>query len=155
MKLSTSHILLGCLAFSQALAAAAAAPQSSSDEATIRKIDTDWSHAAEAGDLTGVLRPYASDGAMLAPGATLASGTDAIRQVWSSLVSKPGFSLKFTPTQITIARSRDMAWELGTFQLRLNDPQGKPSVAVGKYVVTWTRVGGEWKVAADIFNTNS
>jgi ketosteroid isomerase-like protein len=67
----------------------------------------------------------------------------------------PGYSLTFSPTKICVAESADMAWEVGTFELKLNDAGGVSKSKPGKYVVTWKKVAGEWKVAADIFNTNN
>jgi len=127
----------------------------SADESTIRKIDQAWAQAAETGNLAGVVAPYASDGSLLPFKAPIATGTKAIREVWSQLMAMPGYSLKFSPTRITVAKSGDMAWEVGTFELRLNDPQGKPVTMPGKYVVTWEKVSGAWKVAADIFNSDN
>jgi ketosteroid isomerase-like protein len=126
----------------------------SGDEAAIRKIDVAWSHAAETKDLEGTVVPYAADGSVLPFNAPIATGTVAIRQVWSSLMSNPGFHLTFAPTKIVVAGSGDMAWEVGTFELKLNDAQGNPMTMVGKYVVTWKKDGGTWKAAADIFNTD-
>jgi ketosteroid isomerase-like protein len=127
----------------------------STDESTIRKIDEAWSHAAETGDLAGVVAPYASHGSILPFRSPMATGTEAIQQVWSALMAMPGYSLKFSPTSITVAKSGEMAWEVGTFELTLNDPQGKPTAIPGKYVVTWEKTSGGWKVAADIFNTDN
>ena len=111
----------------------------SADESTIRKIDEAWSRAAETRDLKGVVAPYALDGAMLPFKAPMATGPEAIRQVWSALMAMPGYSLKFSPASITVAKSGEMAWEVGTFELTLNDPQGRPTTIPGKYVVTWEK----------------
>lgn len=126
----------------------------SADEAAIRKIDAAWSHAAETKNLDGVVAPYAADGSVLPFNAPIATGAAAIRQVWSSLISKPGFYLSFAPTEIVVAKSGDLAWEVGTFELKLNDAQSNPMTIPGKYVVTWKKLDGTWKVTADIFNTD-
>jgi hypothetical protein len=42
-------------------------------------------------------------------------------------MAKPGFSLHFTPAQIEVAKSKDMAYDVGTFELKLNDAQGAPT----------------------------
>ncbi|HSY63892.1 MAG TPA: nuclear transport factor 2 family protein [Terriglobales bacterium] len=68
------------------------------------------------------------------------------------LMALPGFSLSFAPSKIVIAKADDMAYEIGTYHLTLNDAQGKPAASVGKYVVNWQKRGGKWKVVADIFN---
>jgi ketosteroid isomerase-like protein len=150
-------VLLVCLAGSVTAAAAnstSSPTDRSGDEAAIRKIDVAWSHAAETKDLDGTVAPYAADGSVLPFNAPIATGTVAIRQVWSSLMSQPGFHLIFAPTKIVVAGSGDMAWEVGTFEFKLNDAQGNPMTMLGKYVVTWKKDGGTWKAAADIFNTD-
>lgn len=157
MKRTPYVVLLVCLAgsVSAAFANSTSSPTDrSADEAAIRKIDVAWSHAAETKDIDGTLAPYDADGSVLPFNAPIATGAAAIRQVWSSLMSKPGFHLTFAPTKIVIAGSGDMAWEVGTFELILNDAQGYPMTMLGKYVVTWKKLGGTWKVAADIFNTD-
>lgn len=150
-------VLFVCLTGSVTAAFANSTPSPtdrSADEAAIRRIDVAWSHAAEMKDLDGTVAPYAADGSVLPFNAPIATGEVSIRQVWSSLMSKPGFRLTFAPTKIVIAESGDMAWELGTFELKLNDAQGSPMTMLGKYVVTWKKLGGTWKAAADIFNTD-
>ena len=126
----------------------------SNDEALIRRIDALWSNAAQDKDLDGAVHPYADDASMLPFGAPIAMGTDAIRKTWAGLMAKPGYSLTFAPTKIEVASAGDMAWEIGTFELRLNDAQGQPMEIPGKYVVTWRKFGPTWKVEADIFNTD-
>jgi ketosteroid isomerase-like protein len=69
-------------------------------------------------------------------------------------MAKPGYALTFVPTKIEVASSGDMAWEIGTFDLRLSDAQGQPMEIPGKYVVTWRKIGPTWRVEADIFNTD-
>jgi ketosteroid isomerase-like protein len=46
-----------------------------------------------------------------------------------------------------------MALDLGTYNLALA-PGGTTQTDTGKYVVVWRKVGGEWKAAADIFNSD-
>jgi ketosteroid isomerase-like protein len=125
------------------------------DESQILLIDKAWSRAAETKDLDGAIAPYAADGSILPFNAPMATGKTAIRQVWAALMSKPGYSLAFSPGKISVSASGDMAWEIGTFELKLNDAGGVSKSMPGKYVVTWKKVDGDWRVAADIFNTNN
>lgn len=150
-------VLIGALALNLAIDAnpAPTSSSNSADEIVIRKIDAAWSRAADTKDLDGVVNLYAADGSILPFNAPIATGTAAIRQVWSALISRPGYSLTFSPTKITVAASKDVAWELGTFELKLNDAQGKPAIVPGKYVVTWTKADGTWRVSADAFNTDN
>ena len=130
----------------------ALAKDTSSNENAIRALDAAWSQAAGAKDLDKTVSFYADDASMLPANAPIASGRDAIHTAWSQLMALPGFSLSFAPSKIVIAKAGDMAYEIGTYHLTLNDAQGKPATSVGKYVVNWQKRGGQWKVVADIFN---
>src|SRR5579862_9280943 len=122
------------------------------DEQAIRDLDTMWSNAAGAKDLDKTVSVYADDASMLPPNAPIATGKDAIRAAWSGMMALPGFSLSFSPTKVTVSKSGDLAYEIGTFQFTVNDAQGKPANSVGKFVVVWAKRAGHWKVVADIFN---
>ena len=121
----------------------------------IRKLDAEWSTAAQSKDIEKVVSFYADDASALPFNAPIANGRDQIRQLWSQLMSTPGFSLSFGPTRIEVARSGELAYDIGTFELKLNDAQGHPSTTPGKYVVVWKKQpNGAWKAIADIFNTD-
>jgi uncharacterized protein (TIGR02246 family) len=128
------------------------AKDASSDEQAIRALDTAWSHAAQTKDLDKTVSYYADDASMLPPNMPIATGKDAIRAVWTQLLSAPGGSLTFGPAKVVVSGSRDLAYEIGTFQLTANDAQGKPATSTGKFVVVWQKRAGQWKVVADIFN---
>jgi uncharacterized protein (TIGR02246 family) len=130
----------------------APAKDASRDETAIRALDAAWSQAAGAKDLDKTVSVYADDASMLPANAPIAIGKDAIRTAWSQLMALPGFSISFAPSKIVIAKAGDMAYEIGTYHLTLNDAQGKPAASVGRYVVNWQKRGGQWKVVADIFN---
>jgi len=122
------------------------------DEQAIRALDAAWDKAAQAKDLDKSVSYYADDASMLPQGMPIASSKEAIRAVWTQLLSAPGGLLTFAPSKITIAGSGDMAYEIGAFQMTANDAQGKPATSTGKFVVVWRKRGGQWKVVADIFN---
>jgi ketosteroid isomerase-like protein len=69
------------------------------------------------------------------------------------MMGTPGFDLTFTPEQIIVSSSGDMALDRGTFKLAVA-PKGTPMSDTGKYVVVWRKTGGEWKAVADIFNSD-
>jgi ketosteroid isomerase-like protein len=127
----------------------------SGDESEIRKADAAWSQAAENKDLDKAVSFYADQASVLPFNAPIANGRDQIRQLWSQLMSKPGFALSFAPTKIDVSKAGDLAYEVGTFVLKVNDPQGNATSTPGKYVVAWKKQPNhEWKAVADIFNTD-
>jgi uncharacterized protein (TIGR02246 family) len=135
-------------------AASTAQGSRSADEDAIRKADVEWSHAAETRNVEKAVSFYAEDGSMMPFGAPIATGKEQIRETWTKLMSVPGVHLTFAPTKIVVAKAGDLAYDIGTFELKTNDAQGNTTSSVGKYVVVWKKVGGQWKVAADIFNTD-
>lgn len=151
-------VFLVALFISFALACQKPAPEPpdtrAADEAAIRAQVKLWLEAVQAKDVEKSVSFYADDGALLPPGVPLASGKEAIRQTWAQLMNMPGFSLKFASTKIEVARSGDIAYEVGTFELAANDAKGKPQTTKGKYVVVWKKQAGSWKAAADIFNAD-
>jgi ketosteroid isomerase-like protein len=129
--------------------------QAAADETEIRKADAEWSHAAQTKNLEKMISFYAEDGSVLPFGAPIATGREQARQLWSHLMSLPGFSLTFTPTKVQVASSGELAYDVGTFLLTLNDTKGTPTSTPGKYVVVWQKQApGGWKAVADIFNTD-
>ena len=127
----------------------------SSEESAIRETNSAWSQAVDAKDLNKCVSVYTDDASLLPFNAPIATGKDQIRAVWSQLMSNPDFSLSWRPTKIEVAQSADLAYEVGTFDLTLADQTGKSTASRGKYVVAWKKqANGEWKAAADIFNTD-
>ena len=135
--------------------AQANAKKSSDAENRIRALDSEWSQAAQSKDVDKMVSYYSDDASAFPFNAPIATGKEQIRQLWSALMAKPGFSLSFAPTKIDVAKSNDLAYEAGTFELKMNDAQNNPTTTNGKYVVCWKKSAkGEWKVQFDIFNTD-
>ena len=69
------------------------------------------------------------------------------------MMHTPGFDLTFVPEGIIVSGSGDMALDRGTYSLTVA-PGGSTQTDTGKYVVVWRKIGGDWKAAADIFNSD-
>jgi uncharacterized protein (TIGR02246 family) len=127
----------------------------SADEQAIRRLDKEWSAAAQSKDAGKMLAYYAEDGSAFPFNAPIATGKEQIQKLWSGLMSMPGFSLTFAPSKIEVAKSGDLAYDVGTFELKHNDANGNPTTTAGKYVVVWKKQADkQWKAVADIFNTD-
>jgi uncharacterized protein (TIGR02246 family) len=134
-------------------ASSTAAVDTGADEQAIRGHVDHWLQLVKAKDAAGIAELYAEDGAVMPPNAPIGKGRAAIRQAWASMMRTPGFDLTFTPEQILISSSGDMALDRGTYTLTIA-PAGTTQTDTGKYVVVWRKIGGDWKAAADIFNSN-
>ena len=133
--------------------AAAVSVASTADEEAIRRQVVRWLQLVKSKDSAAIAQMYTEDGAVMPPNATIGRGRAAIQQTWASMMNTPGFELTFAPEQIVLSGSADMALDRGTYRLAIA-PSGKAQSDTGKYVVVWRKVGGEWKAAADIFNSD-
>ena len=147
--------------FAVAVAAAAVALGQSqkvdhkAEEQRIRELDRAWVAAIAKKDAAAVGKLYADDGRLMPPNAPMVVGREAVAETWGQLFKLPGFSLTFEPQHIEVSEAGDMAYDVGTYSLSLT-PEGAARVQdQGKYVVVWQKVNGEWKVKADIFNSNN
>lgn len=130
-----------------------AAPVSGADEEAIRGHVDRWVQLVKAQDAAGISQLYTEDGAVMPPNAPIGKGRAAIHQTWTSMMQTPGFNLNIVPEQILVSSSGDMALDRGTYSLTIA-PGGTSQTDIGKYVVVWRKVGGDWKAAADIFNSD-
>ena len=120
------------------------------DEAAIRAVVKEWSASASSKDPTKFTSFYNEDAVFMLEGAPLASGKTAIAEALGPMMQDPNFALTFQTTKAEVARSGDIAYETGTYQITTSDPRTKkPVTGKGKYVVVWKKVGGTWKAAVD------
>jgi uncharacterized protein (TIGR02246 family) len=125
-----------------------------SDESAVRDADTQWSKAAMANDLDGTVSYYTDDASLLPPNAPIATGKQAIRAVWSSMLN-PDVTVSWQVNKADVARSGELAYVMGTYQIAAKNPQGKPQEDHGKMVEVWKKqADGKWKTVADIFNSD-
>jgi len=137
--------------FAGILVAAQTAP--SADEKAIRDLDKQWSQAAQSHNVDKTISFYAADASVLPFNAPIANTPQAIRDMWQHLLSDAKVTISFGPNKIDIAKSGDMAYDVGWAELKTVDG-GKTTLEKGKYVVVWKKHNGQWKVVADIFNTD-
>ena len=149
--------LWGCLALLLIASACTPPPPPdtrAADEAAIRDADAQWSKTAGAKDLDGTVAYYTDDATVLSPNAPMTTGKQAIRAVWAELLG-PGTSIAWQANKVEVARSGDLSYIMGTYQLTMNDPHGNPVTDKGKFVEVWKKqADGKWKVVADIFNSD-
>lgn len=129
------------------------AVDTAADEQAIRAQVDRWTQLIKAKDAKAIAALYADDGAVMPPNTPIGKGHEAIEKIWAGLMQTPGFDLAITPEQITVSASGDMALDRGNYKLSVA-PEGTAQTDTGKYVVVWRKVGGQWKAAADIFNSD-
>jgi uncharacterized protein (TIGR02246 family) len=128
--------------------------QHAADKAAIIALDAAWGAAVGRRDLEAVLDLYADDGTLAWPGEPAIHGMADIRPAWVAMLQTPGLSLNFTSERIDVAGSGEIAADFGKVEFGHDTDTGH-AIDIGKYVVTWVKRDGKWKVLYDIFNTDS
>jgi uncharacterized protein (TIGR02246 family) len=150
-------ILVVCLALPTFTFACQSPPPDTraADENTLRTLDTQWSKDAATRDLDKTVSYYADDAVVLPPNAPAATTKEAIRAAWKEMVTNPGFGGGWKVTRVEVARSGDLGYVTGTYELTMNDANGKPATDRGKYLEVWKKqTDGTWKAIADAWNSD-
>jgi uncharacterized protein (TIGR02246 family) len=117
---------------------------------TIQKLNAEWVTAFNKGDAAHLAEMYAPDAYVLPAGAEMAKGRKAIETVWRNL-TKQLTDAKLTTVDVQ-SLGPGAAREIGTFSFKTKAQPPEP--VIGKYLVVWRKMGGNWQLAADIWNMN-
>jgi ketosteroid isomerase-like protein len=137
---------LGAIVLVLMVAVTACAPQDQSAE--LAALADNWEVALNAGDIDGIVALYTEDCVLMPPNAELAKGHAAARASFGEMIDA-GLTGKIDP--ITVAAAGDIGFRNGTYSLQTADGT---VVDRGKYTDTWRKVGGEWKITSDIWNSD-
>lgn len=117
------------------------------EEAAISRLETEWSDMYGARDIGGIAALLAQDTVLLMPGSEAIVGIANVRAATEEML-KSDDQVSWTSDFVSVAPSGDMAYDYGTATTKLADG----STVKGQYLVVWVKEGGQWKVAADMFN---
>jgi uncharacterized protein (TIGR02246 family) len=117
---------------------------------SIEKLNAEWVAAFNKGDAKALAAMYAADAYVLPPGAAMAKGHNAIEAFWRGATKQLG-DVKLTTVDLQ-SLGPGAAREVGTVSFKTKAQP--PEQMAGKYVVVWRKMGGQWQIAADIWNMN-
>ena len=135
-------MFIGCLSLGS--------PALAQNKATIEKLNDVWTAAFNKGDAAAVAALYTEDAYVLPPGSAMVKGRAAIEAFWRQAAQQMGDAKLTTVDVLPLGRSA--AREVGTVALKTKSQP--PQEVVGKYAVVWRKVGRDWKLATDIWNTD-
>ena len=103
-----------------------------------------------AGQGDSVAAHYTEDGRVMAPNMPVTSGRQAIA---ASMGMMAGATLVLTTE--SVAANGSLAIERGTYKITLTPPGATaPITDTGKYLVHWHKVGDNWMMVDDIWNSD-
>jgi len=124
------------------------------DAQAIKDLDVQWSKTALAKDVDGTVAFYSDDAVVLPPNEPVATTKPAIRAGWVELLG-PGVDVTWQASTVEVAKSGDIAYEVGTYAVAMKDAKGNPANDRGKIVVVWKKqADGKWKAAVDTWNSD-
>jgi uncharacterized protein (TIGR02246 family) len=127
---------------------AACAPCGSQPSTEIPSLSDQWEAALNSGDVEGIASLYTEDCRLLAPGAEMATGRDAVRATFGGMIDA---GMAGELETVEAIESGDVGYNLGVYTLRFADGAVADR---GKFLEVWKKVDGEWKLANDIFNSD-
>ena len=135
-------MIIGCLSVGS--------PALAQNKATIEKLNDVWTAAFNKGDAAAVAALYTEDAYVLPPGSAMVKGRAAIEAFWRQAGQQMSDAKLTTVDVLPLGRSA--AREIGTVTLKTKSQP--PQEVVGKYVVVWRKIGRDWELATDIWNTD-
>jgi ketosteroid isomerase-like protein len=117
--------------------------------------DAGWMKVFSAKNLAQSVAYFEENGSMLGPNAPIVTGKEAITKNLSQFFAIPALKLTWLADKANVARSGELGYTSGAYQMTFSDATGKTLSDKGKYVTVWKKQkDGSWKVSLDIFNTD-
>ena len=120
------------------------------EKAALMAADQEWSTTTK--DIDKYVAYFAPDATMAFHGAPAIKGQNAIREQIGAMMKAPGYNATWKPTRAEVGASGDLGYTVGAYEITMNNAAGLPATEKGKYVTTWKKINGSWKVADDIGN---
>ena len=127
-----------------------------SEEQKLIKMTKDWSDSLKLFSVDKNLSYYTDDAVMMAPGESAIKGKEAMRSGFEETAKNTDITLSWAPINVSISENGDMAYMTEDSNVAFKDSTGNVITKTGKGVIIWKKQSdGVWKVALEIWNSNS
>jgi uncharacterized protein (TIGR02246 family) len=123
-----------------------------SGTSAIRKISEKWARYWNASDADGIAALYAEDAVYLPPHHQAVHGRDAICEYLKTPLAHGISDLVFEVAYIK--QQGSTAWDIGTYRMRIPQPEGTTREDHGKYLSVWSLRGKAWLLVADAWSSD-
>ena len=123
------------------------------EKAALLAADAAWSKTIP--DIDTFVAGFAPEGTMSLQGMPTLKGPAAVREALGPLMKAPGFNLTWQATRAEVTTSGDLGYTVGTYEMTMNNAAGIPATEKGKFLTTWKKVDGAWKVLDDFGNSDA
>ena len=126
---------------------------------TLDKVTSELVAAFNAEDAARAALLYAEDAVLMPANMPMIKGRTAIEGHFKKEFGATDMTLQLKPIESTIEGSQGFGIGTSTFTLKRGGASqtvtGVGTVETGKYVLVFKRVGTDWKIAYDIFNSDA
>ncbi len=127
--------------------------RSACESAAVLSADAGWAKAAAAKDLDGLMSFYDTNATQWPPTGAAIVGKEALRQLFDHVFADPDYALSWSADKVSIAKSCDLAYTLGRWEIKSRNREGQLTTTRGTYLAVWRRSNdGRWLVLEDMFN---
>jgi len=107
---------------------------------------------SEIGYIEGYNKYMAEDVLILQPGSQPVMG----REKYCAQMKVEGLlgQLEGDVQGVEVSAAGDMGWTYGRWVFTVQDSLGNPVLSYGKYLCTWAKIDGQWKMTSNIWNSN-
>ena len=120
----------------------------------VQDTNREWMEAVKRGDPASLAALYTEDATLLPPNSEAIRGRQGIEAFFKAGMQM-GIS-EATLETVDVEYLGDVAYEVGAYTMKIEPEGGQATADKGKYVVVWKREGdGPWKLAVDMWNTNT
>jgi len=129
------------------------------DMAALKKTVDDYNAASKTalmgGDLDKPVSFFEDDGMEMAPNMMTAKGKDAIKAMWSQMMSSGMKMMAVDFTTVDLQASGNLAYEIGNYEMTVSAPKMAEMKDKGKYITIWhQQADGTWKLRAETWNSD-
>ena len=129
-------------------AAEAPAVDLAAEAQAVRDRSAAWLQMSHAKDISGLVNDIYTANAVSMFDGEVRKGSAVIRASEETRLAPPDQTFSWSATDVQVAKSGDLAYELGSFWFD-TDGAGEQPVISGEYVVVWTKADGTWRVAVE------
>jgi ketosteroid isomerase-like protein len=142
-------LVAACSGDTEQAAEASATPEMSADEMALNQLRDDWAVHYNLGHASVAAGYYADDAWSLTANVTSLEGRDAIEANMAATMEAVSPQISFSGGENMIFGDRAVA--MGGYSLEATTPDGAVTSS-GTYLVTFTKLEGEWKIQGGITN---
>lgn len=114
-------------------------------------LDSEWSQLSSAGeDIEGILRYWADDGVVYAPGMPPVVGKDALREYVTASLGMPGFKIEWVAERAVLSDDGSLGYTTGANAVTMDGEGGHPVTQHGRYLAVWLKSRNTWQCVEDV-----